>query len=341
VSIRGVKNVLGGVEIIKVGAVAPTAPVTGTLWIDTAGVGITAQPLSAELTAIAAITPSNDDVIQRKSGVWVNRSMAQLKTDLVLVKGDVGLGNVDNTSNATERAAVATLTNKTLTSPAITTPTGIVKGDVGLGNVDNTSDASKPVSTAQAAADALKQDALVGRIPFLLPLGISPVDAITTTHTPANNGGSFMIPFLVSAPFFLESVSIRSLDTTQARSWEWRLFKDVVSGTVQEIAGLNGTDSWTASVASIRTSAATTPGLVPPGIVWLVVRNTQSGRSVAVASAAPAATTASMALDVAQTITLGSALTTTLDATTGWAKLTTVFPMARLNGRVFGQGALF
>lgn len=50
-----------------------------------------------------------------------------------------------------------TLTNKTLTSPAITTPTGIVKGDVGLGNVDNTSDANKPVSTAQQSAiDAAK-----------------------------------------------------------------------------------------------------------------------------------------------------------------------------------------
>jgi len=32
----------------------------------------------------------------------------------------------------------------------------LVKGDVGLGNVDNTSDANKPVSTAQAAAIALK-----------------------------------------------------------------------------------------------------------------------------------------------------------------------------------------
>ncbi len=45
-----------------------------------------------------------------------------------------------------------TLTNKTLTSPAIATPTGLVKGDVGLGNVDNTSDANKPVSTAATAA---------------------------------------------------------------------------------------------------------------------------------------------------------------------------------------------
>jgi hypothetical protein len=45
-----------------------------------------------------------------------------------------------------------TLTNKTLTTPAITSPTGLVKADVGLGNVDNTSDANKPVSTATRAA---------------------------------------------------------------------------------------------------------------------------------------------------------------------------------------------
>jgi hypothetical protein len=49
-----------------------------------------------------------------------------------------------------------TLTNKTLTSPVINTPTGIVKGDVGLGNVDNTSDANKPVSTATQTALNLK-----------------------------------------------------------------------------------------------------------------------------------------------------------------------------------------
>jgi hypothetical protein len=41
-----------------------------------------------------------------------------------------------------------TLTNKTLTAPAITSPTGIVKGDIGLGNVDNTSDATKNSATA-------------------------------------------------------------------------------------------------------------------------------------------------------------------------------------------------
>jgi hypothetical protein len=49
-----------------------------------------------------------------------------------------------------------TLTNKTLTSPVINTPTGITKSDVGLANVDNTSDASKPVSTATQTALDLK-----------------------------------------------------------------------------------------------------------------------------------------------------------------------------------------
>ncbi len=44
-----------------------------------------------------------------------------------------------------------TMTNKTLTSPAITTPTGIVKGDVGLGNVDNTSNATERAATATLA----------------------------------------------------------------------------------------------------------------------------------------------------------------------------------------------
>jgi hypothetical protein len=43
-----------------------------------------------------------------------------------------------------------------ITAAALVAALGLTKGDVGLGNVDNTSDANKPVSTAQAAADALK-----------------------------------------------------------------------------------------------------------------------------------------------------------------------------------------
>lgn len=57
-----------------------------------------------------------------------------------------------------------TLTNKTLTAPAISSPTGLVKADVGLGSVDNTADAAKPVSTAQQTALDLKAD--YAEVPF-------------------------------------------------------------------------------------------------------------------------------------------------------------------------------
>lgn len=40
------------------------------------------QPLDADLTAIAALTPSNDDFLQRKAGAWTNRTVAQVLTDL-------------------------------------------------------------------------------------------------------------------------------------------------------------------------------------------------------------------------------------------------------------------
>ena len=50
------------------------------------------QDLDPDLTAIAALSPSNDDVLQRKSGAWTNRTPTQLKTDL-------GLSNVSNVAN--------------------------------------------------------------------------------------------------------------------------------------------------------------------------------------------------------------------------------------------------
>jgi hypothetical protein len=70
-----------------------------------------------------------------------------------------GTGTVQaNSIPVVTTTGTQTLTNKTLTSPAITTPTGIVKGDVGLGNVDNTTDANKPVSTATQTALNAKEN---------------------------------------------------------------------------------------------------------------------------------------------------------------------------------------
>ena len=61
-----------------------------------------------------------------------------------------------NTAITVDLNTAQTLTNKTLTSPVINTPTGITKSDVGLANVDNTTDANKPISTAAQTALDLK-----------------------------------------------------------------------------------------------------------------------------------------------------------------------------------------
>lgn len=45
------------------------------------------QPLDSDLTAIAGLSPTNDDFIQRKSGAWTNRSISQVKSDLSIKSG--------------------------------------------------------------------------------------------------------------------------------------------------------------------------------------------------------------------------------------------------------------
>ena len=79
-----------------------------------------------------------------------------------------------------------TLTNKTLTSPVINTPTGITKSDVGLANVDNTTDANKPVSTAtQTALDAKLASATAAST--YAPLASPALTGVPTAPTAAAN----------------------------------------------------------------------------------------------------------------------------------------------------------
>ncbi len=153
------------------------------------------QPLDSNLTDIAALLAVNDDIIQRKAGVWTNRTPVQLKADLSLTKTDVGLGNVDNTSDVNKPISTATQTalngkqplDQSLTELSALTPTNddvfqykagawtnrtpvqlkadlsLSKTDVGLGNVDNTSDVNKPISTAtQTALDGKENTISVG-----------------------------------------------------------------------------------------------------------------------------------------------------------------------------------
>jgi hypothetical protein len=85
----------------------------------------------------------------------------QATTIIPTTKSSIGLGNVDNTSDASKPVSTAQQTalnlKANLASPAFTgTVTGITKAMVGLTNVDDTSDANKPVSSAQQTALNLK-----------------------------------------------------------------------------------------------------------------------------------------------------------------------------------------
>ena len=84
-------------------------------------------------------------------------------TTAAVARVNLGLGNVDNTSDANKPIATATQValnlKAPLASPAFTgTVSGIDKTMVGLGNVDNTSDLSKPIATATQAALDLKEN---------------------------------------------------------------------------------------------------------------------------------------------------------------------------------------
>lgn len=85
-----------------------------------AGTGINIDPndttdkitwaVTGGLSQIVGLTPTDGDIIQRVSGSWLNRTIAQLKTALTLTKTDVGLANVDNVSNAAAPVSTAQAT---------------------------------------------------------------------------------------------------------------------------------------------------------------------------------------------------------------------------------------
>lgn len=87
-----------------------------------------------------------------------------------VTKSQVGLANVDNTSDANKPISTATQTalNAKADQSALvahtsnlTNPHGVTKAQVGLANADNTSDLAKPISTATQSALDAKTDILV------------------------------------------------------------------------------------------------------------------------------------------------------------------------------------
>jgi len=145
------------------------------------------QPLDSDLTAIGGLSPSNDDVIQRKSGAWTNRTMAQVKTDLALTSTDVGLGNLTNfaqlkvNSNLTDvNSAVDAFNN--IKQDASTVATGVVE----LASVAE-------VNTGTDAGRVVSPDTLAGSYAGTKQVSVYAVEAATALTT-GDGKAYFRIP---------------------------------------------------------------------------------------------------------------------------------------------------
>lgn len=86
----GAKSILlGGAAVGTVFGSSAAGAVWGLRYDGTSWHLTGAQQANTNLVAIASLSPSNDDILQRKAGAWTNRTIAQLKTDLALAIADV------------------------------------------------------------------------------------------------------------------------------------------------------------------------------------------------------------------------------------------------------------
>jgi hypothetical protein len=111
----------------------------------------------------------------------------------------VGLGNVDNTSDATKNSAVATLTNKTLTSPALTTPTitGYTETVYSLTGTD-INPANGTVQTKTLSANTTFTESLADGQSVTLGITAGAYTVTWPTTTWSKVGGSGVAPTLTS-----------------------------------------------------------------------------------------------------------------------------------------------
>lgn len=109
------------------------------------------QPLDSDLTAIAGLSPTNNDVIQRKSGAWTNRTLAQIRPEIL----DEGITPADN--DVMQRKSGA-WTNRTMAQ---------LKTDLAIAWADITKNSANIISTLGWTPANIAGDSFTGLVRFL------------------------------------------------------------------------------------------------------------------------------------------------------------------------------
>lgn len=156
---------------------APTWATPATIKADLdLEIGTDVQAYDADLAAIAALAPSNDDIIQRKAGAWTNRTMAQLYTDLsslvkpveclIIAASDETTALTTGTAKTTFRMPYA-MTLTAVRASVTTAPTGgtlltvdINESGTTILSTKLTFDASEKTTTTAATAAVISDSSL-------------------------------------------------------------------------------------------------------------------------------------------------------------------------------------
>lgn len=140
---------------IKISALPTIAQ--GSVGVATDSIPITQGAVTYKVTPTALVF-SSINANSTGSGSVVLSTNPVINAPTGIVKADVGLSNVDNTSDATKNAATATLTNKTLTSPDInggTVDGAVIGGAVPAAGSFTTLSASGNINASNATSWAL------------------------------------------------------------------------------------------------------------------------------------------------------------------------------------------
>lgn len=249
-------------------------------------------------------------------------SVAGRKGDVVLVANDVGLGNVNNTSDSAKPISTAQQTaldqKANIANPTFSgVVSGISKTMVGLGNVDNTSDVNKPVSAAMNTALGLKA-------PTESPVFTGVVSGVSKAMVGL---GSVDNTADVDKP--VSTAQLAALN--QKASLASPTFTGTVGGITKAMVGLGSVENTADSMKSVASAASTPwlgitgkPSVIASGIDAAAARTSiGAGTSnLVIGTTASTAKAGNYAPAVADVTGLSAALATKVDVVAG-KKLTT------------------
>ena len=233
---------------------------------------VATYPSLAELIHVKGVTSAIQTQINLKSPL---ASPTFTGTVTGITKAMVGLGNVDNTSDATKNSATATLTNKTITAPVISTisNTGTLTLPTATGTVALTSDITGTNSNTntgdEVVATGAEIDTGTNDVKYASPKAIHDsqgnirwllfnlVEAGTDCATATNIAGDFVSPI---AGTILQS------DTTPFYIYATNSTAGVTGTMVVDIS-INDTSIMTTNKLDIDTTEKTsTTGATPPDL---------------------------------------------------------------------------